>query len=65
MNQSSALQGVVGPFAAEMMLGEATQFAVHQWKQGLQRLLVAALPFEQQLCDLVGRRFGQIAPFRG
>ena len=56
---------MVGPFSAEMMLGEATQFAVYQWKQGLQRFLVAALPFEQQLCDLLGRRFGQIAPFRG
>jgi hypothetical protein len=65
MDQSRALQGVIGPFSAEMMLGEATQLAVYQRKQGLQRFLVAALPFQQQLCDLVGRGFGQIAPSGG
>jgi len=63
MDQSRALQSVVRPFSAEMMLGDATQFAVYQWKQDLQRFLVAAFPFQQQLCDLVGRGFGQIAPF--
>jgi hypothetical protein len=66
MDQGRALQGVVGPFSAEMVLGQPTQFAVYQGKQGLQRFLVPALPFQQQLCDLIGRGFGQTwPPFRG
>src|SRR5579863_1014433 len=62
MDQGCALQSMVGPFSAEMMLGEATKFAVYQWKQCLQRFLVAGLPFQQQPCDLVGRVFGQMRP---
>jgi hypothetical protein len=54
-----ALQGMVRPFPAEMMPGQATQLAVYQRKQGLERFLVPALPFQQQLCDLIRRGFRQ------
>lgn len=64
MDEGCALQGMVGPFPA-VMLGQATQFAVYQGEQVLQRFLVTALPSQQQLCDLLGRNFGQIRPTRG
>ena len=57
MDQGRTLQSMIRPFPAEMMLGQSMQLAVCHRKQGLQRFLVTALPFLQQLCDLMGRDF--------
>lgn len=62
MDQGRTLQGMIRPFPAEMMLGQSMQLTVCHRKQGLQRFLVTALPFLQQLCDLMGRDFGQKPP---
>lgn len=37
------------------MLGQVARLAVHQGQQDVQRILVTAFPFRQQLCDLIGR----------
>jgi len=49
------LQCVVGAFAAQMPAGEAMQLRIDQWRQFLERLLIAAPPLFQQLRDLVLR----------
>src|ERR1043166_3212247 len=56
VNQSSRLQGVLGPFAPEIAGRHSAQFAIDDWHEGVEGLAVAMGPARQQLRDVALRR---------
>lgn len=65
MNQSSGLQGVVGPLTAETGSSQRAEFAVDQRHQLTERALVAAAPGLKQFRDVPSLRLPHYtAPLR-
>ena len=62
VDQSRALQGVVGTFALQVVVGDLTQFGVDQRNQIVERLLISAAPADKELRNLL---LGRVASHRG
>lgn len=63
VHQSGALKGVIGSFLAQIAPCQAMEFAVDQWSQLLERLLIPVPPVGQQTGDFVlGRHDSVIMP---
>ena len=54
MNQSGALESMVGTFLLKVMLGDTTQLLINQGDKGLERFLITGAPFHQEGADRLG-----------
>jgi hypothetical protein len=52
VDEGGGLEGVVGALAPQVARGELMQFAVDEREQVLQRVAVAAAPFQEELCNV-------------
>jgi len=55
IHQRCTLQSVIRTFIAEFVVGQATQFFINGWQQGIEGVAVAALPALQKLRNLICR----------
>jgi len=53
MHQRCGLEGMPGTFPPEMTRGQLAKLPIYEWRQLLQRLLVAAAPFPEQFSYFV------------
>jgi hypothetical protein len=62
VNQGGRLEGVVGPFASHIAMGQAPKFFVNDWGQLVKRVLISIAPGAEKTADLAGIQLTRHAP---